>query len=156
MFCFSLSFSLVVFLTSFSSSFRSLFLVSLLKKLQMEAASSSSSSSASFSLSFFPLFFFFFFELFFFFFFELFFFFSFSFSSAQQYCCEVCHQPNCRLVCSRCRSVSDCSKEHQKRDWPRHKPRCESFSCAVSVSISPFFRAPTFLFSLSSFLPIVK
>ena len=30
--------------------------------------------------------------------------------------------------CSQCRSVSYCSKNHQKRDWARHKETCKRIS----------------------------
>lgn len=41
--------------------------------------------------------------------------------------CEVC--PSfASFRCSRCKSVHYCSKGHQKKDWLRHKPRCNALS----------------------------
>ena len=47
----------------------------------------------------------------------------------------VATSPNCKLtgcgvkvgkggLCTGCRSVNYCSKEHQRRDWPSHKLKC--------------------------------
>ena len=29
-------------------------------------------------------------------------------------------------LCSRCRSINYCSKEHQRKDWPTHKLKCRA------------------------------
>jgi hypothetical protein len=36
--------------------------------------------------------------------------------------CEVCEKPG--RLCMRCREVAYCGKEHQMRDWKRHKKNC--------------------------------
>uniref|UniRef100_A0A224XSA2 hypoxia-inducible factor-proline dioxygenase n=1 Tax=Panstrongylus lignarius TaxID=156445 RepID=A0A224XSA2_9HEMI len=46
-------------------------------------------------------------------------------STAQ---CAQCGQKNNLLICSRCRSVYYCSKEHQSKDWEKHKPNCASLA----------------------------
>lgn len=38
--------------------------------------------------------------------------------------CQICDQTENLLRCSRCRSVYYCSKEHQRRDWKKHKTNC--------------------------------
>jgi len=35
--------------------------------------------------------------------------------------CSNCGKLNCTLQCSQCKSVSYCSKDCQRKDWPRHK-----------------------------------
>jgi hypothetical protein len=37
--------------------------------------------------------------------------------------CGVCHSP-AKLMCSSCRNIFYCSKEHQKNDWKAHKTNC--------------------------------
>ena len=46
------------------------------------------------------------------------------------------------LKCTGCRSVSYCSKEHQRADWPSHGPDCKSISkyrnsLAAQVAVEP-------------------
>lgn len=55
--------------------------------------------------------------------------------------CVVCNRIDKLLRCSRCKAVFYCSKEHQKRDWKRHKEFCATHSvhaigsdAAVSVA----------------------
>lgn len=38
--------------------------------------------------------------------------------------CENCGSRNKLMICSRCRRVYYCSKEHQVADWKRHKKQC--------------------------------
>lgn len=38
--------------------------------------------------------------------------------------CAVCNRTDKLLRCSRCKTVFYCTKEHQKRDWKRHKEFC--------------------------------
>lgn len=38
--------------------------------------------------------------------------------------CEKCGAFNNLLICSRCKGVYYCSKEHQTSDWKNHKPHC--------------------------------
>ena len=56
----------------------------------------------------------------------------------------VATSPNCELpgcgvqvgtggLCTGCRSVNYCSKEHQRRDWPSHKLKC----CHVKTLRNP-------------------
>lgn len=40
--------------------------------------------------------------------------------------CRFCDQTENLLRCSRCKLVYYCSKDHQRRDWKRHKPNCPS------------------------------
>ena len=37
--------------------------------------------------------------------------------------CEVCKEP-ARSRCSKCKTVSYCSREHQKHDWKSHRSVC--------------------------------
>lgn len=51
-----------------------------------------------------------------------------------------CHAPGCEEVgaslCSRCRKVGYCSKEHQRADWGRHKKECKPSLPSFTNSIS--------------------
>jgi len=38
--------------------------------------------------------------------------------------CRVCTKTTELQRCSRCKSATYCSKEHQAADWPRHKREC--------------------------------
>lgn len=40
--------------------------------------------------------------------------------------CCVCFQTENLLRCSRCKSVYYCSRDHQRKDWKRHKQNCPS------------------------------
>ncbi|KAH9827212.1 hypothetical protein Tdes44962_MAKER03022 [Teratosphaeria destructans] len=45
--------------------------------------------------------------------------------------CGRCHRPQAHLsgplqLCSRCRSIRYCSRDCQRRDWPSHKPQCQT------------------------------
>lgn len=42
--------------------------------------------------------------------------------------CVVCNKTDKLLKCSQCRAVFYCTKEHQKRDWKRHKEFCTTHS----------------------------
>ena len=35
-------------------------------------------------------------------------------------------------LCTVCRSVNYCSKEHQRRDWPSHKLKCHSLKTLIT------------------------
>lgn len=39
--------------------------------------------------------------------------------------CFVCSSANNLLRCARCKAIYYCSREHQKRDWKRHKTACK-------------------------------
>ncbi|KAH6982382.1 hypothetical protein EDB80DRAFT_736498 [Ilyonectria destructans] len=38
--------------------------------------------------------------------------------------CKVCAKAEGVKKCGRCRAVAYCGREHQKQDWPIHKPGC--------------------------------
>jgi len=38
--------------------------------------------------------------------------------------CAVCHSTSPLQICTGCRGVFYCSKEHQKQNWKTHKPIC--------------------------------
>lgn len=42
----------------------------------------------------------------------------------QSVICVVCNKTDKLLRCSRCKVVFYCTKEHQRRDWKRHKEFC--------------------------------
>lgn len=42
--------------------------------------------------------------------------------------CVVCNRTDKLLKCSRCKAVFYCTKEHQRRDWKRHKEFCATHS----------------------------
>ncbi|XP_029036671.1 egl nine homolog 1 [Osmia bicornis bicornis] len=42
--------------------------------------------------------------------------------------CVVCNRTDKLLRCSRCKAVSYCTQEHQRRDWKRHKEFCATHS----------------------------
>lgn len=45
-------------------------------------------------------------------------------SSMQTIRCVLCEKTDKLSRCSRCKSVFYCTKEHQRRDWKRHKEFC--------------------------------
>ncbi|CAK9807639.1 Egl nine homolog 1 (Fragment) [Anthophora plagiata] len=48
--------------------------------------------------------------------------------------CVVCNRTDKLLRCSRCKAVFYCTKEHQRRDWKRHKEFCAIHSVQSIVS----------------------
>ncbi|KOC59017.1 Egl nine like protein 1 [Habropoda laboriosa] len=48
--------------------------------------------------------------------------------------CVVCNRTDKLLRCSRCKAVFYCTKEHQRRDWKRHKEFCATHSVQSIVS----------------------
>ena len=40
--------------------------------------------------------------------------------------CIICMSEENLHLCSKCRSVNYCCKEHQKQDWPYHKTICKA------------------------------
>lgn len=48
--------------------------------------------------------------------------------------CVICNRTDKLLRCSRCKAVSYCTKEHQRRDWKRHKEFCATHSVESIVS----------------------
>lgn len=50
--------------------------------------------------------------------------------------CSVCGSSEHLLRCARCRTVYYCSKEHQRKDWKRHKVLCKQPDCASAPSTS--------------------
>ncbi|XP_015190605.1 PREDICTED: hypoxia-inducible factor prolyl hydroxylase isoform X2 [Polistes dominula] len=54
--------------------------------------------------------------------------------------CALCEKTEKLLRCSRCKSAFYCTKEHQKRDWKRHKEFCRtqtSWSNDSSLTVFP-------------------
>ena len=47
--------------------------------------------------------------------------------------CRVCGTPTTNK-CSSCKSVSYCSKDHQKEDWKNHKDACRPFEVSFLCS----------------------
>lgn len=46
--------------------------------------------------------------------------------SSSSTCCSSCGTSEAKLLqCSRCKSVSYCSVEHQRQNWKIHKPDCK-------------------------------
>ncbi|XP_054267865.1 histone-lysine N-methyltransferase set-18-like isoform X1 [Macrosteles quadrilineatus] len=54
--------------------------------------------------------------------------------------CVVCRQKG-PLTCSSCKTVSYCSKEHQKHDWPKHKQQCKPYEVKVSKELGRYLVA---------------
>ena len=48
--------------------------------------------------------------------------------------CKVCDGTMQLKLCAKCRSISYCSKEHQKLDWPNHKKQCKKITAQNSDS----------------------
>ncbi|XP_060825876.1 egl nine homolog 1 [Bombus pascuorum] len=48
--------------------------------------------------------------------------------------CVICNRTDKLLRCSRCKAVFYCTKEHQRRDWKRHKEFCATHSVESIVS----------------------
>jgi hypothetical protein len=47
-------------------------------------------------------------------------------AEAEMTACKVCYKVEGAQKCARCRTVSYCGKECQKKDWKRHKPVCKA------------------------------
>ncbi|KAG7204355.1 hypothetical protein KM043_002168 [Ampulex compressa] len=47
--------------------------------------------------------------------------------------CVVCNRTDKLLRCSRCKAVFYCTKDHQRRDWKRHKEFCAAHSVRSAV-----------------------
>ena len=47
--------------------------------------------------------------------------------------CPTCEDEGCHYKCSKCHSVTYCSKKCQISDWPKHKRICQIFSRYVKV-----------------------
>lgn len=53
--------------------------------------------------------------------------------------CAKCGTANNLLICSRCKSVYYCCKEHQTSDWKSHKPNCISVSRNTTNAVKEMF-----------------
>ncbi|CAB0010471.1 unnamed protein product [Nesidiocoris tenuis] len=51
--------------------------------------------------------------------------------------CPVCKKEGAHL-CSACKLVSYCSKEHQKEHWPTHKAQCQPFNMKHSLDLGRY------------------
>lgn len=51
-------------------------------------------------------------------------------------CCEQCGAVKNLMICSRCKKVYYCSKEHQTTDWRNHRRRCTKQSVERSGELS--------------------
>ncbi len=47
--------------------------------------------------------------------------------------CPTCEDEDCHYKCSKCHSVTYCSKKCQVTDWPKHKKTCQIFYKLVKV-----------------------
>ncbi|XP_050293977.1 egl nine homolog 1-like isoform X2 [Anthonomus grandis grandis] len=59
-------------------------------------------------------------------------------------CCFVCGATSNLQRCSKCRGIYYCSKDHQKKDWKRHKQSCketEATNCNASSFEQKFGRS---------------
>ncbi|KIJ64236.1 hypothetical protein HYDPIDRAFT_90918 [Hydnomerulius pinastri MD-312] len=64
--------------------------------------------------------------------------------------CENCKaKANGLMRCARCRVVRYCSTECQRAHWKAHKPQCQSFSTATTVTLKPELREVPVLGSVS-------
>ncbi|XP_077280853.1 HIF prolyl hydroxylase [Temnothorax americanus] len=52
--------------------------------------------------------------------------------------CAVCDKTDELSRCSRCKVVFYCTKEHQRRDWKRHREFCATHPVAVASTEEPF------------------
>ncbi|XP_024867071.1 egl nine homolog 1 [Temnothorax curvispinosus] len=52
--------------------------------------------------------------------------------------CAVCDKTDKLSRCSRCKVVFYCTKEHQRRDWKRHREFCATHPVAVASTEEPF------------------
>lgn len=60
-------------------------------------------------------------------------------TDTTQVTCVVCNKIDKLLRCSRCKAVFYCTKEHQKRDWKRHKEFCATHPARSSAPVEvPF------------------
>jgi hypoxia-inducible factor (prolyl hydroxylase) len=50
--------------------------------------------------------------------------------------CVVCNKSEKLLRCSRCKVAFYCTKEHQRRDWKRHREFCATHPARVA-SVAP-------------------
>lgn len=52
--------------------------------------------------------------------------------------CAVCNKTDKLSRCSRCKVVFYCTKEHQRRDWKRHREFCATHPAATVPAEEPF------------------
>lgn len=52
--------------------------------------------------------------------------------------CAVCDKTDKLSRCSRCKVVFYCTKEHQRRDWKRHREFCATHPAAAAPAEEPF------------------
>jgi len=52
--------------------------------------------------------------------------------------CAVCNKTDKLSRCSRCKVVFYCTKEHQRRDWKRHREFCATHPAATASTEEPF------------------
>lgn len=58
--------------------------------------------------------------------------------------CAVCDRTDKLLRCSRCKAVFYCTKEHQRRDWKRHRDFCATHpACDTLAADEPYCGAGT-------------
>lgn len=53
-------------------------------------------------------------------------------AGGAQVICAVCNRSDKLLRCSRCKVVFYCTKEHQRRDWKRHREFCATHPARVA------------------------
>ena len=48
--------------------------------------------------------------------------------------CDFCLKPGDK-ICGRCKTAVYCTEEHQKIDWPNHKPNCKQYNPLDSIVV---------------------
>lgn len=77
-------------------------------------------------------------------------------TAAKRVICAVCDKTDKLSRCSRCKVVFYCTKEHQRRDWKRHREFCATHPAAVAPAEEPFSASAAVVVANNSLVPVTE